>query len=221
MGTGRVGRHTQAESPGATGLLGSPRGPRSVPKPNTASHFPLLLPEAVDSPLGSGRTLLEACERGLGHAGLREPRHHERRGHREGGLAAQTRSVPAGPAGGEGPKWACGSSVAEGGLGRGCRASEASLGSWTLLDRPGCALGPSVPTAGRAWPRGTSRAGTCALGRRAAREWLPGWGRGREEPPAFLEGSEDAGAGPRPGALVARGAARGLLRAGQGCLAWL
>lgn len=38
--------------------------------------------------------------------------------------------------------------------------------------------------------------------------------------PAFLEGSEDTGAHPRPGSLAARGTARGLLRAGQSCLAW-
>lgn len=37
---------------------------------------------------------------------------------------------------------------------------------------------------------------------------------------AFLEGSEDTGARPRPGSLAARGAARGLLRAGQCYLAW-
>lgn len=38
--------------------------------------------------------------------------------------------------------------------------------------------------------------------------------------PAFLEGSEDTGARPRPGSPAARGAARGLLRAGQSYLAW-
>ena len=48
------------------------------------------------------------------------------------------------------------------------------------------------------------------LGRRAPAASLP----------AFLEGSEDTGARPRPGSLVACGTARGLLRAGQSCWAW-
>lgn len=52
--------------------------------------------------------------------------------------------------------------------------------------------------------------------------WLgPSGGRGPAASlPAFLEGSEDTGARPRPGSLAARGAARGLLRAGQCYLAW-
>ena len=89
--------------------------------------------------------------------------------------------------------------------------------SWTS---PGALWGPMSP-----WPGGHGLAGPPGWGRVPWAgvqpvEWLSGWGRGREEPPAFLEGSEDTGAGPRPGALAARGAARGLLRAEQGCLAW-
>lgn len=72
-----------------------------APKLDTASHFPLLLPEAV----GAGWAQGDPTERSVSDAwaaSARSSAQHDRRGHRERGLAAQKRSVPLGAGPGAG-----------------------------------------------------------------------------------------------------------------------